>query len=262
MRPFHLIYRFMKASFQEEAAYRVNFYIRLLHSLLNLLVGVVGVGVLFYQVQSLQGWSYSQAMALLGVYLLIGSLRGLFIGPSLESLAGLGREIWTGNFDFTLLRPVDTQFLVTFRQWRFFALVDLILGIGVITSSFMSSTPPGLLDVVAFLFALAAGTAVLYAILLIFTSLVFWGPGFLFTWVFDALFQLARYPVGIYPPWLRFILTWLIPVGMMTTIPAEFLTGSGSLLLLGSSLLTSGLLVLAASLIFHRALRRYTSASS
>ena len=36
--------------------------------------------------------------------------------------------------------------------------------------------------------------------------------------------QMARYPVGVYPGWLRMVLTWIIPVGLMTTLPAQALT--------------------------------------
>ena len=60
----------------------------------------------------------------------LGALRRLFIGPSLESLAGMDGEIWTGQFDFTLLRPVDVQFLASVRYWRPLALLDLVLGAG------------------------------------------------------------------------------------------------------------------------------------
>ena len=48
----------------------------------------------------------------------------------------------------------------------------------------------------------------------------------LFTWVFDGLFQMARYPVGMYPGWLRLVLTWIVPVGVITTVPAQALTGA------------------------------------
>jgi len=47
----------------------------------------------------------------------------------------------------------------------------------------------------------------------------------LFTWVFDGIFQMVRYPVGLYPGWLRLVLTWVVPVGVMTTVPAQALTG-------------------------------------
>jgi ABC-2 type transport system permease protein len=59
----------------------------------------------------------------------VGALRGLVIGPQLEALAGMDGEVWTGQFDFTLLRPVNTQFLASVRKWRLFALVDLVFGL-------------------------------------------------------------------------------------------------------------------------------------
>ena len=44
----------------------------------------------------------------------------------------MGGDVWTGGLDYTLLRPVNTQFLVSFRRWRLFSLLDLILGLGVL----------------------------------------------------------------------------------------------------------------------------------
>ena len=51
MRYVRLISRFMRASFQEEAAHRANFFISIFYSLLNLGTGVLGVSVLFSQVE-------------------------------------------------------------------------------------------------------------------------------------------------------------------------------------------------------------------
>jgi ABC-2 type transport system permease protein len=110
--------------------------------------------------------------------------------------------------------------------------------------------------------ALLAGVLILYAILLIFAGLVFWSPGILFTWVFDGLFQMARYPLGMYPGWLRLVLTWVVPVGVITTVPAQALTGSLSLPALAGSLGLALVLLMGASLLFRGGLRRYASASS
>jgi ABC-2 type transport system permease protein len=258
-----LIRAFIRSSIQEEAAFRVNFFISLFQSLLNLGVGILGIMVLFTQVQSLRGWDFPATLALLGIYLIVSALRGLVFGPSLENLAGMGQEIATGTFDFTLLRPVSAQFLSSFRRWRLFSLLDLALGVGVVI---FALTRPGQsispIQLLTFFITLGSGAAIVYAFLLGFTSLVFWSPGLLFTWVFDGIFQMARYPVGIYPGWLRFMLTWIIPVGMITTLPAQALTGMVPLrLILGSVVLASGL-VIAASRLFQIALRRYSSASS
>ena len=83
MRYLRLIKYFMLSSAQTDLAYRANFAIGLLNSLLNLIVGVLGLVVLFSQVNTLNGWTFASTLALLGVYLIINALRGWFIGPSL-----------------------------------------------------------------------------------------------------------------------------------------------------------------------------------
>jgi ABC-2 type transport system permease protein len=118
------------------------------------------------------------------------------------------------------------------------------------------------LRLAAFLLTLLVGVGILYAILLAFSALTLWNPGFLFTWVFDGLFRMARYPVGLYPGWLRLVLTWIVPVGLMTTVPAQALTGTLSGPALAGALLAAVALLVASSLLFRLGLRRYASASS
>lgn len=263
MHHLRLIGRFMQASFQEEAAHRANFLIGLFYSLLNLGTGILGIAVLFGQVESVHGWDFASTLALLGVYLTVSALRGLFIGPGLEGLAGMDGEVWNGTLDFTVLRPVDTQFLVSVRKWHWFALFDLLLGVGVLGVAIARlGVALSIVQIAMFVLALLAGVSILYAILLVFAALVFWSPGVLFTWLFDALFQMARYPVGLYPGWLRLVLTWVIPVGLITTVPAEALTGALRPEMLAITLVVAAALVIGASMLFRVGLRRYASASS
>ncbi len=253
-----LLWTFLCISAQGEMAYRANFFISLLYSLLNLLVGVVGLVVLFSQVQMVQGWNLASSFVLLGVYLMLDALNNLVIGPSFEGLAGLDGEIWKRRFDFTMLRPINTQFLASFRTWHIFSLIDLLLGVSVMGIGIVrlgdAITPARLLS---FLIALIASIITVYAVLLLFTALVFWSPGFLFTWIFNGLFQMARYPVGFYPGWLRFALTWIVPVGIMTTIPVQALNGDVPIIALLGSIVFALALLFVASCLFQVGLRHY-----
>lgn len=263
MYAFRLIKSFMRASLQQDLAYRANFWINLLHSLLNLVVAIAAIMILFSQIENLNGWSFSSTLGVMAVYLIISAIRSLFIGPSLETLVGMGQEIWNGNFDFSLIRPVNTQFLVTFRIWRFFSLLDLFLGTGVLIYAATQSTDPiSWTNWLLFALTLIAGTLIIYSLLLGLSALAFWSPGFMITWVFDALFQLARYPIGIYPTLVRILLTWVIPIGLITTIPAQALSGQIGIGMVSLSLLTSGLILVASSWLFSKGIRRYHSASS
>jgi ABC-2 type transport system permease protein len=263
MRYARLLAQFIRASAQSEVAHRANFWLSLLHSLLNLATGLLGVVVLFGQVDTIRGWDFPSTLALLGVYLTVGALQALFIAPSLDALAGMEGEIHNGQFDFTLLRPVDAQFFASFRYWRPLALIDLALGVGVlVTAVIQLKQSVTVAQLVAFLVALSAGITIIYAILLAFTGLIFWSPGFYFTWVFNALFQLARYPVGLYPGWLRLTLTWVLPVAFMTTVPAQALIGAMSTTMLVAGLVLAFVFLAGASAVFRIGLRQYASVSS
>lgn len=263
MRYLRLIATFARASAQQELAYSSNFWISVLHSLLNLGTGVLGLVVLFSQVENVHGWSFASTLALLGVHLTLNAVRGLFIEPSLDALAGLEGAIWQGSFDFTLLRPINPQFMASFQRWRLLALFDLLLGVGVLMVAIQQLQQSlTLLNALLFVVTLLSGAVILYSLLLTLTSLLFWGPGFFYTWLFDAIFQLARYPVGLYPGWLRLVLTWVVPVGLMTTIPAQALSGDLSLPLLIGGVGVAALFFTFASTLFQVGLRRYGSASS
>jgi ABC-2 type transport system permease protein len=258
-----LIGQFVRASVEQEIAYPGNFLIGLLYSALNLITGVAGLAVIFGQTESVRGWTLPSMLALLGVYLLINALRALFIGPSLDALAGIDGEVWDGRFDFVLPRPVGAQFVASFRYWRLWALVDVVLPVGVLAMAMirlgeeLSAT-----RLMAFLVAISLGIVIAYAILLTFTAAIFWSQGTVFTWIFNSVFQMGRYPVGLYPGWLRLMLTWVVPVGFMTTVPAQALAGEVAPgMLWGGAGVAMGLLV-ASSALFRVGLRRYASASS
>jgi ABC-2 type transport system permease protein len=260
---FHLVRVFIRVSIQKELAYRSNFLVGVLYSVLNFGTGMLGLIVIFSQVEDVRGWSFSSTLAVLGVYLLMGAVRDLFMGPSLDALTGMDGEVWLGTFDFTLVRPVNTQFMASVRHWRPLVMLDVVLALGVLGYAMgQLGSSLSLLKLGTFLLTLLSGGFALYAILLGFSGMVFISPGFLFSWVFNGIFQMARYPVGLYPGVLRFVMTWIIPVGVITTIPAKALTGDLSVEMLAASLIFTGVLVVVASKLFRRGIRKYASASS
>jgi ABC-2 type transport system permease protein len=72
----------------------------------------------------------------------------------------------------------------------------------------------------------------------------------------------GRYPVSAYPPALRLLFTFVLPVAFLTTVPAEALLGRGSALWAAGSLLAAALCLAGSRLLWRYAQRFYTSASS
>jgi ABC-2 type transport system permease protein len=80
--------------------------------------------------------------------------------------------------------------------------------------------------------------------------------------LFDGMYQAGRWPVSIYPGWLRVGFTVLVPLAFAVTVPASALTGrSTGWLLLGSVAFTVTLAAVT-RLTWRYALRRYSGASA
>ena len=261
MNRFKLIKTFIRKSFQQELAFRFNFLVNILNTLLALAGGIGGLSIIFSNQETINGWRFSQTLALLGVYLIVQAIKNLVIGPSLNALAGMGGELWTGRFDFTLLKPIPTQFYVSVRNWSLWSLFDLLIGLGILLGSLLS-LQISLSQVVLFFLSMAVSLTLVYAILLALGSAAFWYLGTPLLWIFDSMIQVARFPIGIYPGFLRQVLTWVIPAGLIVTMPAEALFGKvGAYELIGGAFLAA-LLFFAASWFFRFSVKRYASASS
>jgi ABC-2 type transport system permease protein len=80
--------------------------------------------------------------------------------------------------------------------------------------------------------------------------------------LFDGMYQAGRWPVSIYPGWLRVGFTILVPLAFAVTVPASALAGHASgWLVLGSVGFTVALAAVT-RWIWRLALRRYSGASS
>ncbi len=254
---------FLRASIQEETASRMNFMVNILNTVLSLTTSIFGIVILFHVVTTIQGWTFAQALTLLGIYQLIMALQSLVIEPSMNSLGGIGGDAWTGRFDYTLQAPVATQFLVSFQKWRLWALIDVALScviLGVALS--LLGRQLSLLQVAMFVLALCISLLIVYAIFLLLTSASLWQQGVPLVWIFTSFMQLGRYPVGIYPGALKLMLTWIVPVAFITTVPVEVLTRQVSPIMLLGDVGIALVLLLVASAFFRMSLRHYTGASS
>src|SRR5207248_10688926 len=78
----------------------------------------------------------------------------------------------------------------------------------------------------AFALTLAAGSVVVYSFWLVLVTLTFWFVRIdnIEQIVWQA-YEAGRYPVEIYPSWLRTALTYVVPVLFIITVPAQALAG-------------------------------------
>ena len=252
---------FFRIGILNELQYRVNFFLQLLQSMIALATGLVGLSLVFSHTQELAGWSAPELLAVMGVHILMGGLIQALIQPNMEQLMADVRE---GTLDYALTKPADAQALVSVRQIRLWQLVDVIIGLvvlGIAVAQLRGQL--GLWHALGFIAALLCGGIMVYTFWLMLTSTAFWVVRVdEMVNLFQGLYAAGRWPVGVYPGWLRSGLTFLVPVAFAVTVPAEALTGrltAGTLL--GAAGLALALLIVS-RFVWRRGLRRYAGASA
>jgi len=261
MRIFNLVWTYLRIGIANEMQYRVNFFIQLLQSFIALGTGLVGLALVFSHTSQLGGWSRPELLAVMGVHILMGGFIQAAIQPNMQRLM---EEIQQGTLDFALTKPADGQLLISVREFRFWNLVDVILGLGVLgTAIYQVHSQVGIWQALSFAAALLMGGSMIYCFWLMLTSTAFWVVRVdEMVNLFEGVYAAGRWPVGIYPQWLRAGRTFLGPVAFAVTVPAEALTGRLTpLTLLGAFGLTIALLALA-RFIWNLGVRNYSGASA
>ena len=163
---------FFRVSVMSEAAYRVNFYVQLFQSLLELATALMGLAVIFSYTGDLGGWRPDEMLALVGVYFMTGGVIGFVIQPSMEQFISSVRE---GTLDFTLTKPEDSQFLVSIQAVNIWELTNIVLGLAVmITALVRMGETIGGLQAATFAVMLISGSVIIYSFWLILATLSFW----------------------------------------------------------------------------------------
>jgi ABC-2 type transport system permease protein len=261
MRILKLAWNYLRIGIANQMQYRVNFFTQLLESFVALGTGLIGLALVFSYTTDLGGWSKPELLAVLGVYVLMGGIIESAIQPNMERLLN---EIQDGTLDFALTKPVDGQIIVSIREFRFWQLVDVIVGLVVLIVAIIQiQERVGVWETLAFITALFLGGIMIYCFWMIVSTSAFWLTRiFEMVNLFQGLYAAGRWPVTIYPGWLRVGLTFLIPVAFAVTVPAEALTARLTpLTLLGAAGLTC-LFILIARLVWRLGLRRYSGASA
>ncbi len=261
MRYLQLLLVYLRVGAMSELAYRGNFFVQLFVLLLELGTALGGLAIVFSHTATLGGWEPDEVLALVGIYFMVGGAIRLLIQPSMERLIEAVRE---GTLDFTLTKPEDAQLLVSLQRVEIWSMADILLGLGVLAVALVRlGTGVQAWESAAFAVALLAGVVIVYSFWLLLATLSFWFvrvENILV--IFQSMYEAGRWPVNLYPAWLRFALTFLVPLAFATTVPAQALAGH----LTPRTLLETVALAIAlfaGSRLFWRAgIRHYSGASA
>ena len=260
MRLLRLFGAIFSLSLRRELAFRANLVFEMLMTATGIASGLAALGIVYTQTDTLGGWSLGESILLLGTYQIVSGMLSTFVEPNVLWFSG---QVKSGKLDDILLKPVPSIFLASLGTCAPLGLSRVAMGVVVLGIGLRElGAVLTLGGVLGWLLMLAAGLAVTWASRVLLACIAFWTPGMDLDVMYSAFWQFGRYPVSIYRQPLRFVLTYLLPVAFIATIPARVLThGARPVLLLAGPAVGIGA-VLVVGLCWNAGLRRYTSATS
>lgn len=261
MNYLRLLATYLRLGILNELEYRANFWVQIVQSALELAVALGGLAVVFSHTETLGGWRPAELLALVGVYFLVAGMISTLIRPSMQRFM---EDVRRGTLDFTLTKPEDAQLLVSIQRIEIWRLTDVALGVvllGVALARLESTL--GVTQALLFGVTLLAGATIVYSFWLILATCSFWFvrvENILV--IFQSMYQAGRWPITIYPAWLRTILTFLVPVAFATTIPASAFTGRIESELVWAAVALAVAMLVASRLFWRFGIRFYSGASA
>lgn len=241
--------------------FRGDFFVWALVELFWMSVNLLMISIIYDHTKTVAGWTKYEMMLLVGTSLLI---QRFLMGFFWSSIFEMGRNIRSGNFDFFLAQPGNVMFMTTTRKIDPDSLVNSLVALAVVGyAARQLGLHPGAADLALYALLVACGVIIHYSMLVLCIAPAFWITsaqgieGSYFT-----LSEFSRLPRQAFKGVANVAFVWILPVVVVSNAPASTLLHGFDLRIVSWLLAVSAVWLTLAVVVFHRGLRRYTSASS
>lgn len=240
--------------------YRANF--------INSAVSSIGWGTLTYvsiilltsRVSSVYGWTRNDMIMLTAGYnIVIGAFHLLFS----RNFERFSTVINRGLLDSILIKPIDSQFLLSFWIVNYTSAFRVCVGVLVMLYMlFLSHIPLTLGGIIGFILFMVLGVIILYSTWFMFSTIIIWHTTL--SNIVGMLYQIntvAAYPQEFYRGVNSYLSVIVLPLALIVAVPVKAMTHKITMIE-SLQIITLGIIFLFISRRFWKfALRFYTSAS-
>lgn len=262
---------FARNSLVRDMTFRGNFLLEVASSLIWVAMFLGLYALVFEYTDSIgagSGWNKHQFFVFLATTMLVNAVVQTFFMPNASELSELIR---TGQLDFALLKPIDTQFLVSLAKIDWSSLADALAAAGLLVYALGKlGAEITLLQAGLYLVYVGCGVAIMYSLMIALASCSVWlgrNQSLYDFWFYITNF--SRYPMeifsGFYGAPLRLVFTFIVPVMIVVNVPARLLArpmAEQDWTLAAFALVATAGSLVASRWVFLRALASYRSASS
>lgn len=217
--------RLLLISWRTFIVYRGNFYTSVFSSLLWAVFSFVTVLLMTARVTSVAGWKPEEIVLMTTVYGIFIGIFHVFFSQNFEHFVRLSDK---AELDMYLLKPIDTQYLLSFWSFNIPGITRIVMGI-FLTALFIQKAHFSVsgTQVIISVALLSIGGVMVYSVWFLCATLTLWFPKL--TNIIDFLYSgtnLSRFPKDMYDQGLREFSYVLLPVGLIIATPVKVLTGS------------------------------------
>jgi ABC-2 type transport system permease protein len=260
---------FARNSLIRDMTFRANFIIEAISSMAWMLMNLGFYTLVYRFTPNIAEWDKYQFFVFIATTMFVNSLVQAFFMENAEELSELVR---TGGLDFALLKPIDTQFLVSLRKVNWSSLGNFFLAIVLMAYAVprIEGLQLAIWQVVLYPLYIVLGVLILYCVMITLAATSIWlgrNQSLYDFWFYITNF--SRYPMEIYNgEWgtpLRQLFTFIIPILVVINVPAHLMAKpltTDFAWLAVFAVLATVLCLIGSRWVFNRALWSYRSASS
>ncbi|MCO5215310.1 MAG: ABC transporter permease [Thermomicrobiales bacterium] len=205
-----------------QMAYRSSFLLQIFANFLINTAEVLALFAMFYQFDSMGGWTLGEVALLHGMSMIAFSL-GDMLTIGMDYVAP---QIRSGEFDRVLTRPLSSWMNAVTSEINLRHLGQLIQGFLVLTFAFTQvNIDWSVTKVLMLIGAILTGVALFMALFTVEAIFSFWtvnGVEAINAFTYGGS-DLAQFPMHVFGRTLRVLFIWIIPVAFVTYYPALYL---------------------------------------
>lgn len=250
----------IRASLLTAMQYRSDFLFDGFTGLIRTSAVVAPLLLVYGHTETVMGWAFADACLVMALFLIMEALVGGVVEPNLGEVV---ESVRTGTLDLVLMKPADAQLLVSVRRVAPARIWDLLAGMALLVWALGQVGVPTPIDVAVTLVMVVSGFASVYGLWVLAICM-----SFFFVRVDNLRFLLSsvsgagRWPVTVFPSWVRWALTVVIPVAVITSFPAMAIRGQWDSWLVGVAVMTGTVFSVGSRMAWVKSLGSYSSASS
>lgn len=255
-----IYWSFFKTSLIADLEYRFNFAVNVFNDVLWYSAQIITFEVLYLHVDRIGDWSVDQTRVFLGVLFIVDGFYMFFVHENLDRFP---ERVSRGDLDFLLLKPVNSQFLISCQKFVTPALVNISIASTWLIWSIQRLETTSVKNILIFLALIPSAVLVVYAIRFMFTAtsvIITKSENIQYLWF--AFYKIGTRPDTIYSPFFRLVIITILPVGIVASVPSRILFDDYSSLLLFWCFCIGPLFFWLSTKFWKFCLSKYSSASS